>query len=496
MGKRVLIVNAFFDEYRRTAGSPHRVPRAMGPIYLAGAFARSHCEVRIYNEQYAGVLDDLALLGWPDMLVLTGVTSAFDRMRQLAAYSRALSPKVIVVAGGPAVRALPRLSARYFDYACTGDIEQLRDVVREVLGPGCAANDMFPRYDLMDRSYLLGYVESSRNCNFRCQFCSLTGEGGRYTAYDLDHVRRQVLATGKKQIVFIDNNFYGNNRQYFLDRIAMLRELHHDRKIDGWSALVTGDFFQHAENLALAREAGCFSLFSGVESFDQEVLASYKKHQNRLMPQVEMIRSCLETGILFSYGIILDPTSRRLADLEREIQFILDTPEITLPAYFTLAIPLIGTPYFRDCFESGVLLPGLRVRDLDGVTVSMRPLDPLGEVVRFARDLLNLRGRRARVITHAARFASRYHRTLGPMQLLAATVSGALIATQSLASSPTRLRLDRPRQTFLAGTEVLDLQYTPAMRLPGRYRDYFLPTVITDPDGGLNEAVAEDLLSA
>jgi hypothetical protein len=82
------------------------------------------------------------------------------------------------------------------------------------------------------------------------------------------------------------------------------------------------------------------------------------------------------------------------------------------------------------------------------------------------------------------------------MQLLAATVSGALIATQSLASSPTRLRLNRPRQTFLAGTEVLDLQYTPAMRLPGRYRDYFLPTVITDPDGGLNEAVAEDLLSA
>jgi radical SAM superfamily enzyme YgiQ (UPF0313 family) len=326
----------------------------MGPIYLAGAFARSHCEVRIYNEQYAGVLDDLALLGWPDMLVLTGVTSAFDRMRQLAAYSRALNPKVIVVAGGPAVRALPRLSARYFDYACTGDIEQLRDVVREVLGPGCAANDMFPRYDLMDRSHLLGYVESSRNCNFRCQFCSLTGEGGRYTAYDLDHVRRP---TGKKQIVFIDNNFYGNNRQYFLDRIAMLRELHHDRKIDGWSALVTGDFFQHAENLALAREAGCFSLFSGVESFDQEVLASYKKRQNRLMPQVEMIRSCLETGILFSYGIILDPTSRRLADLEREIQFILDTPEITLPAYFTLAIPLIGTPYFRDCFESGVLPP-------------------------------------------------------------------------------------------------------------------------------------------
>ena len=38
--KRVLIVNVFLDEYRRLGGSPFRVPRAMGPVYLAGAFTR------------------------------------------------------------------------------------------------------------------------------------------------------------------------------------------------------------------------------------------------------------------------------------------------------------------------------------------------------------------------------------------------------------------------------------------------------------------------
>ncbi len=63
--KRVLIVNVFFDEYRRTTGSPYRVPQAMAPCFLAGAFSARACDLRIYNEQYSGVLRDPDLLAWP-----------------------------------------------------------------------------------------------------------------------------------------------------------------------------------------------------------------------------------------------------------------------------------------------------------------------------------------------------------------------------------------------------------------------------------------------
>ena len=106
MRKRVLVVNTFFDEYRRSSGSPHRVPSAMGPVYLAGAFNPHTVEVRTYNEQYSGPLRDAGLLAWPDLLVLTGLTSSFDRMLHVTAYARALNPSVIVAAGGPAIRAL------------------------------------------------------------------------------------------------------------------------------------------------------------------------------------------------------------------------------------------------------------------------------------------------------------------------------------------------------------------------------------------------------
>jgi hypothetical protein len=491
--KRILIVNAFFDEYWRTGGSPARVPRAMGPVFLAGAFSRELCDVRLYSEQYSGPLHDTRLLAWPDMLVLTGLTASFDRMLHLTAYAKVLNPAVVVVAGGPAVRALPKRARRFFDYACLGDIEELTSVVVAVFGDAYAAETMFPRFDLAPATGLLGYVESSRYCNFRCSFCSLTAERTSYQAYGLDYIRRQIEATGRKHLVFLDNNFYGNDREFFTARLRLLKELRDEGRIRGWSALVTGDFFRRPENLALAREAGCEGLFSGIESFDQRTLLAYNKRQNTLLPQIQQIRSCLEAGIVFTYGIMLDPSSRPLDDLRREIDFILSAPEITLPAYFTLSIPLLGTPYFRDCAEKQLILPSVRLHDMDGLTVVMKPLDPIDDVVAFARDVPNLRGYRLKALRHTAGFLRRHYRMLSPLQLTAAGVSAALICTQSAASSPLRPRINRPRRTFLGPTEVLDPLYEPVIRLPSRYEPHFRPTMVTDPDGQLSEDMVGDM---
>jgi len=491
--KRVLIVNAFFDEYRRTGGSPARVPRAMGPVFLAGVFSPELCELRLYSEQYSGPLHDPRLLGWPDMLVLTGVTTSFDRMLHLTAYARSLNSKVIVVAGGAPVRALPRRARRFFDYVCLGDIEELAAVVGSVFGPDYAAAETTPRFDLFPARGFIGYAESSRNCNFRCNFCSLTGEQVRYQGYDLDYIRRQIMACGKKQIVFIDNNFYGNDRRFFRARVDMLKELYREGRISGWSALVTADFFRDPENLACAREAGCQSLFSGIESFDAATLRAQNKRHNTLTPQVELIRNCLEAGIVFSYGIMLDPSARRLADLRHEIGFIVDTPEITLPAFFTLPIPLLGTPYFRECLERGLFLPNIRLRDMDGVTLVTHPLDPIEDALSFVRDLPNLRGFRLRALRQMAGFLGRYRSTLSPLQLTAAMVSGALICTQSAASAPLRPHWGRPHQTFYGPTETLDPLYRPRLHLDARYEGHFRPTQVIDAEGCLAADVVADL---
>lgn len=497
---RVLIVNAYIDETRRLAGRPHFVPQAVGPAYLAGAFARERVDVRVHSELYGGPLLERAAFEWPDLVVLTGMTSAYDRMRHIAAYVRASNPRAVIVAGGQAIRALPHHGRRFFDHCCLGDVEELQDVAREVLGPEYAAELLEPRFDLIkDWMGFIGYVESSRNCNFKCAFCTLTGEGNAYTAYDLEHVRRQIEAVGYRTcLLFVDNNFYGNDRSFFLARMELLRDLKKRRAFGGWAALVTQDFFARPENLALAREAGCLALFSGVESFDALALKRYHKLQNLVLPQVETIKSCLDAGIVFQYGVIFDTSTRSLAEIDAELAFITGTPEITLPAFVNLAIPILRTPYFYECLADGRFLPHTKLRDMDGNTVVVRPLDPLPDVVRFLDGMPTLRGHRARVARHAIGFWKRYHRKISIPQMVSAVGNSALLCLPALAHNHSglwRRSGDGVQRTYVTTTEPVGPLYEPAFALPEHLRDHFRPTMITDADGRLVDDVAEDLAS-
>jgi hypothetical protein len=492
--RRALVVNCYADETRRSVARTSKIPQTLGPIFLAGGLNPDLWEIRLYNELCHGPLEDARLLAWPDLLVLTGLTTAIDRMRQVTAYARTANPGVVVAGGGHAVRALPSYTGGFLDYACQGDVEEIRDVVAEAFGAEYAADEMVPRFDLADWIGPLGFAESSRYCNFRCSFCTLTGEGRAYRPYASRELRRQLKAAGRKKITtFLDNNFYGNNRRSFLDRVGCIRELREEGQFEGWAALVTEDFFARPENLAVVRDAGCVALFTGVESFDAAWSAGRNKRQNGLRPQVEIIRDCLRARIVFLYGLILDVTTRPVAELRRELEFIVSCPEITLPAYVCMPIPILGTPFFYECLDGGLLLPNTRVRDLDGTTISLRPLDPLPEVARFVRDLQTLRGYRAKVIRHSVRFARLYAGALGWERTAIALSNAALITAPLLATLPSRLGRAAGPRTHVSTTEPLDRTYRPALRVDPKYADLFRPTMLTGLDGSIAPGIAADV---
>ena len=493
--KRVLIVNCFFDDSRLPARRTTKFPQAMGPVFLAGAFDRERCEVRLYNEVDSGPLTNETTLGWPDMLVLTGLTNSFDRMLHLTAYARTKNPRVIVVAGGPTIRALPFLAQRFFDYCCLGDIEELREVILDAWGEEFVAEDMLPRYDLAYWMRRMGYAETTRYCNFRCSFCSLTGEGRSYRTYPLDYIRRQILALGKrKHVLFIDNNFYGSDRSHFLARMQLIAEIREAGYLKNWGALVTSDFFHKDENLKLAHQSGCELLFCGVESFDTEWLLSANKTQNTNIAQVKLIRKSLEAGIVLVYGLMLDLAHRTIADLRREIEFITGTPEITLPSFVTLPVPLLGTPLFCELVAKGAFFPRTKLRDMDGSTLVLRSIDPVHEAVAFLREMLSLQGYRARVLKHSWHFLQKYRSKLTKLQVLFSLTNAGLLCAYSLATSPTQLAAPSAkgrRRTHVSTTEILDTVYTPAFRVDSRYQYYFAPTMVTDENGSLSKAMID-----
>lgn len=489
--KRILIINCFFDDSRQSVGRTNKVPWGMGAAFLAGACSRELCEIRLHNEVHSGPLTDPELLGWPDMLVLTGLTNSLDRMLHLTAYARTGNERVIVVAGGPVVRTFPLLAKRYFDYCCEGDVEQLQDVIAEAFGREFVSEEMVPRFDLAYWSRWMNYAETTRYCNFRCSYCALTGEGRGYQKYSLDTIRRQIFSMDKRHfLVFLDNNFYGNDRANFLARIGLLRELREAGRLENWGALLTGDFFYKDENLKLAREAGCRILFSGVESFDSKWLRDVNKIQNLRSPQEQMITKCLEAGIFFAYGLMLDVTARTIEDVRAELDFVTGNPAITLPSYVTLPIPIPGTPFFNDQVRNKSILPDVKLRDLDGSTLVMRPMDELGKVLEFVRDMMSLRGYQRRVARHTWEFFKRYRSTLSAGQMTFAIANAGLLCAYALTTAP--LRLDAPTaggrgRTHLGSTEQLDPAYTPSSRIASRYESYFRPTMLTDAQGNLTE---------
>ena len=492
--KRALIVNCYADETRKSVARTHKVPQTIGPQFLAGGFNPDRWEIRLYNEHSHGTLEDEALMAWPDVLVLTGLISSLDRMRQLTAYVRTRHPAVVVVGGGHVVRAFPKFCATFMDYACLGDVEEIQDVIRDAFGPSFASEELFPRFDLDDWIGIVGYVESSRYCNFKCSFCTLTAEGRPYTTVGQDHLRRQFQALGKKRIVtFVDNNFYGSDRKSFHERIECAGEMRDAGWIKGWGALVTNDFFFKKDNVERAVRAGCKTLFTGVESFDTTWTAKHNKRQNNVGSQVQIIRDALEAGIAFIYGLMLDLSTRSIRHIQDELDFVMAQPDITLPCYLSMPIPIPRTPYFYDCLDDGLILPSTKIRDLDSTTVCLQTHDPLPEAARFMADLQTLRGYRSQVARHSLQFARKYRKTLTGDGMAIALASAALIEAPVLATLPRKWGRRSAPRTFVSTTEPLDRSYTPMFQIDRRYESYFEPTMLTDTQGRLGEDLAEDI---
>jgi hypothetical protein len=495
--RRVLIVNTYLPETREPVRLTREVPNTLAPILLAGAFAPESCEIRLYNEVSSGFLEifEPDLIHWPDMVVMTGLIASYDRMKHLSAYLRTANPRVVLVAGGPAIRAFPRYSRQFVDYVCLSDVEQMRDVVREAWGETCVAEEMLPRYDLADWIGGVGYAESSRNCNFRCNFCSLTAEGGRYSKQSLESLRHQVEALGRRRaVLFLDNQFYGPDREFFLERMALFRELRSSGRLGAWSAICTNTILWDEENLALAREAGCISLFIGVESFDAAWLRCVNKTHNNRYSQTELIARCLRAGILFQYAIVFDPTERRIADLERELRLICDTPEIPPPASIFLCVPFPGTPFFHDRLAQGLILPNTKTRDLEGSTLSLKPLDGIEEVGDYIRRIKYFHGFRKALAQHQARFLWHYRRSLTPVQKLLSFACMLSLLSPSAVSDPRNVFIPKRRRTHVSTTDRLDCVYSPRRPVDRALAHYFKPTAVTNAAGDLNEELLDDVM--
>lgn len=497
--RKILIVNCYFPEMREPIKRRNEVPDALAPVLLGGYFSQQLCEIKLYNEVHSGFIEVFRpeLLSWPDMIVMTGLTATFDRLLHLTAYAKTANPAVVSVAGGHAVRCLPNYSKNFLDYVCTGDVEQIKEVIREAFGPEYVSPEFQPRYDLAYWIKRLGYAESTRNCNFKCSFCSLTGVGLKYQPQDAAYLETQMDAMGKRMAFFFnDNQLAGDGPSGFRRRIEQVQKRREAGQFKVWSGFVTDSFFWSEDNISLAAETGCASVFVGVESFDDSMwLKDVNKKQNSRMNQVELIQRCLEAGIIFQYGLVFDPTVQTLKQMYGQLDLICDHAEIPAPNFIFMSIPFPGTPFFQDRYEKGQILPNTKMRDLEGSTLCVKPIDPVEEVVHFIRNGRNFRGYRKRFLAHQAKFLWHYRRSLSPFAMTVSTLTAMAILAPGYFSSPGAVFVGKGKRTNVSSSERLDTVYTPRLPVEGRYESWFEPTFITDANGVINPLIEQDALT-
>ena len=146
-----------------------------------------------------------------------------------------------------------------------------------------------------------------------------------------------------------------------------------------------------------------------------------------------------------------------------------------------------------------MFLPNLRLRDLDGATITLQPQNKLSEAVAFLVRLQKLSGYKRMILQHIKQFCRIYKNDLSIANRVLAQYSAFLLcapklSTLELSSNHAGLNpFKRPQRAFIGSYDRLDPAYQPAFAIDPHYRHYFKPTRLTDREGNICENLLPDI---
>jgi len=260
----------------------------------------------------------------PRAVGLTALTSSFHRAVDLASHIRAEFPDILTLVGGPHASAVPTMMMNRdncFDFLVFGEGEftlleimeryRRKDYERGNLLAGCEelagidgivfqddskeiqttprqlienldtlplpARDLLPMecYIPLPNQYRrlpVVHMTATRGCPHNCSFCSASAVFGRKVRRKSVHrvvneIEYVVNRYGAKEISFWDDNML-LNRNWMMDLCDTLGASHLDLT---WTCYARVDSVDPAL-LGKMRAAGCFNIFYGFESGNQDLL--------------------------------------------------------------------------------------------------------------------------------------------------------------------------------------------------------------------------------
>lgn len=314
-------------------------------------------------------------MAWADVVFASGMHIQHLQIADITRRAHAAGKTIVL--GGPSVSAAPenypevdilhigelgdatRALYEHLENDVSRPARQLRFVTVEKLPLEAFPT---PAYHLIDlRRYLLGSVQATSGCPYRCEFCDipeLYGQNPRLkTPAQIVVELDAMLARGNPgTIYFVDDNFVGN-RKFAKDLLPKLVEWQKKRGYPvEFACEATLNIVKSPDLLEMMREAYFTTIFCGIETPEPETLRAISKDQNRNIGLLDAVETLNSYGLEVVSGIIIGFDTDSSDTPDRIIEFIEQSKIPLLTINLLQALP--RTPLWRRLEKEGRLYHG------------------------------------------------------------------------------------------------------------------------------------------
>ncbi len=326
----------------------------------------------------------------PDYVGVTFTTPLYNEAKEIARITKEFDNNIITIAGGVHVSALPKdtLNECEFDIGVMGEGEEtLKELVNEKelskINGICYKKDNeiiinpkrpliknlddlpLPAWHLFNinkykasklttRNQPVGPIETSRGCVYGCIYCNKDIFGRTFRFKSPERVIKEIehmLSFGFKEIHIWDDNFSTK-----LDRAKKICDIIIEKGLNKkftWALAcgIRADCIDE-EFIRKAKEAGCYSIYIGVETGNPELLKRINKGETleEIKRAFELCKKVeIETVAFYMFG--LPGETKETMDKTIEFAKKLDSDY----AKFTITVPYPSTPLFYEWDEKGYI---------------------------------------------------------------------------------------------------------------------------------------------
>jgi radical SAM superfamily enzyme YgiQ (UPF0313 family) len=360
-------------------------------LLVIAAYLPEPWPVRFIDENVARASsEDFA---WADVVMVSGMHVQAPQIRDIAGRAHAVGKPVVL--GGPSVSAAPDMYPEA-DYLHLGEIGDATDALVAQLDRNVSRPDAQVRFTTKERlplgdfpipayqlirlgHYLIGSIQFSSGCPYRCEFCDIPGLYGRQPRLKTP---QQILAeleammaqpSRPQTIYFVDDNFIGN-RKAAKELLPYLVEWQKQRQFPlSFACEATLNIAKQTDILELMQDASFVNVFVGIETPEVDALKRMRKDHNASLPMMESIQTLNSYGMEITSGIILGLDTDSADSADRLIDFIEKSKIPLLTINILQALP--KTPLWDRLARDN------RIVDDPALESNVRFIQPYDEVI-------------------------------------------------------------------------------------------------------------------